>query len=1026
MHSFAPYLLLVALALPLDVQADMAMPPRSASDLVAMLQAKPPHNRELGGARQLLSEDIPQGISIRASIDAHLKRARAAELLGLTDRYLAEYRAAWAASGYSLDPADGQLRVEYIAAEAHSGNLMAAIAVNEEAARRAPLPGMRLAAHAFLAENKARHGDLDGARQHLQHAETEFSLLRRSTTWTTWGYAWESNVERARAGYALGQGKFAEAENHFRRSAALREKDLPENQSRLDRGLDTLTQKIALGFALMAHKGIADMLLQQGRLVEAEVAYRDIIARSSREYGNASPLMLVYLEGLMSVLLEQGRNEDTLALAEATLRILESAGVAPESRKVTATRQRLAAAHVALSQWPQAFQQYEAIRKTLDSDTELKKRLGKGDKSWALTLIRIGQPAAAVAMMEDLLAFDKQRFVEGDRILAETHAFLGMALAETGRLDAALDEFRHAVPTLLRTQQDAGDEGATGEARRLVIVFEAYLDLLWRLKQENRSPPELDVSAEAFRVADAARSSTVQRALLASATRAAIRDPQLAALARQEQDLSRRISTLNDTLSRLLSSAAEIRLNQIIGAIQRDIPRLKYEREQLRNRISQGFPEYVDLIAPRQLSPTEIQALLAPGETMLAIYVGERHIYLWSIPQNDTVRFTISPLATGTLSHYVRRVRSSVDLDEVTGNVAAFDLTAAHELYEGLIAPVASSLATTRHLLVVPHGPAGQIPFALLPTRASQLEKTHLPFAAYRNVPWLLKDFSITQLPSSSTLAALRRLTPAAEFNRLPFLGFGDPWFNERQVESTSSPTKQLRLAGRSINLRASVTTRGSASADISKLQPLPDTANEIRDIAAALNADAADAIRLGKAASETAVVSSQLSNYRIVTFATHGLIPGDLDGLSQPALALSNPALTEESGVDGLLTMEEILGLKLNADWVVLSACNTASGDGTSAEAVSGLGRAFFYAGTRALLVTNWPVETVSARLLTTNLFRRQAEQPELSRAEALRQAMLAIMASDARNERSGIPEFSYAHPLFWAPFVLIGDGGQ
>jgi CHAT domain-containing protein len=109
----------------------------------------------------------------------------------------------------------------------------------------------------------------------------------------------------------------------------------------------------------------------------------------------------------------------------------------------------------------------------------------------------------------------------------------------------------------------------------------------------------------------------------------------------------------------------------------------------------------------------------------------------------------------------------------------------------------------------------------------------------------------------------------------------------------------------------------------------------------------------------------------------------------------------------------------------VVLSACNTAAGDGKGAEAVSGLGRAFFYAGTRALLVSNWPVETTSARALTTDLFRRQAGQPDLSRAEALRQAMLELIDGPGRTNAKGEILFSYAHPIFWAPFSLVGDGG-
>ncbi len=134
------------------------------------------------------------------------------------------------------------------------------------------------------------------------------------------------------------------------------------------------------------------------------------------------------------------------------------------------------------------------------------------------------------------------------------------------------------------------------------------------------------------------------------------------------------------------------------------------------------------------------------------------------------------------------------------------------------------------------------------------------------------------------------------------------------------------------------------------------------------------------------------LSGFKIVAFATHGLVPGELDGLTQPALALSAPSVSGGEG-DGLLTMEEILSLKLDADWVVLSACNTGAGAGAGAEAASGLGRAFFYAGTRALLVTNWSVHSQSAKELVTDLFKRQADDPKLTRGEALRQAMMALM---------------------------------
>ena len=225
--------------------------------------------------------------------------------------------------------------------------------------------------------------------------------------------------------------------------------------------------------------------------------------------------------------------------------------------------------------------------------------------------------------------------------------------------------------------------------------------------------------------------------------------------------------------------------------------------------------------------------------------------------------------------------------------------------------------------------------------------------------------------------------------------------------------------------MRAAPSTRLVDSATLALLPRLPDTADEVLSVAAALNADLARDIFIGRRATEQAVKSFDLSGYRVLVFATHGLVPGDLDGLTQPALALSSPVF-DGSGEDGILTMGEVLSLRLDADWVVLSACNTAAGDGAGAEAFTGLGQAFFYAGTRAVLLSNWSVESVSAKLLTTDLFRRQAEDQSLTRAGALRQSMLALIDGPGSiDPQTGRALFSYAHPLFWAPFSLVGDGG-
>jgi CHAT domain-containing protein len=247
-------------------------------------------------------------------------------------------------------------------------------------------------------------------------------------------------------------------------------------------------------------------------------------------------------------------------------------------------------------------------------------------------------------------------------------------------------------------------------------------------------------------------------------------------------------------------------------------------------------------------------------------------------------------------------------------------------------------------------------------------------------------------------------------------VGFGDPVFDP-------AGRAKAAAASQATGQPASV-TRGYSevwqgpSVDYVRLAqalpPLPDTADELRAVAARLGADAAD-IHLQQDASETTVKRTPLADYRVVYFATHGLIAGDVKGLAEPALALTLPQ-TPTDVDDGLLTASEVAQLRLNADWVVLSACNTIAGDKPGAEALSGLARAFFYAGARALLVPHWSVETKAATRLTTSTFAFMAADPKLGRAADLRNAMLAFM--NDKNDPWN------AYPAFWAPFSIIGEG--
>jgi CHAT domain-containing protein len=555
-------------------------------------------------------------------------------------------------------------------------------------------------------------------------------------------------------------------------------------------------------------------------------------------------------------------------------------------------------------------------------------------------------------------------------------------------------------------------------------VLETFIGLLFDRR-------DTAAAAEAFVIADVVRGQSVQRALSESAARTSVRDAALADIVRREQDAKAQIAALFGLLASLQSAPADQRDAKVVTDLRTQIDQLRAARAALRQEIEKRFPDYANLIDPRPITVDQARAKLMPEEALLSFYAGEDRTYVWALPASGAIAFSAVPLSAQKLADEVRALRHALDPPNVTtlASIPAFDVARAHALFTALLAPVESGWGSAKAVVVVPHGALGQLPFGLLPTAPTTLQKGGTMFSEYRRVPWLIRRVSVTQLPSATALVTLRSLPPGNPARR-PFAGFGDPWFNEaeareatRRAAPAQAPTGAVATRGVRIRLRAAPATSRATTADLSILPRLPETALEVRSIAEALKADLATDVFLGDKANEETVRTVNLADRRIVMFATHGLVPGDLDGLQEPALALSAPAVAHVAG-DGLLTMSKILGLKLDADWVVLSACNTAAGEGAGAEAVSGLGRAFFYAGTRAVLVSNWPVESNSARMLTTDLFRRQAANPSLSRAEALREAELGLIDGEGPKD-AGREVFAYAHPIFWAPFAVIGDGG-
>jgi CHAT domain-containing protein len=402
---------------------------------------------------------------------------------------------------------------------------------------------------------------------------------------------------------------------------------------------------------------------------------------------------------------------------------------------------------------------------------------------------------------------------------------------------------------------------------------------------------------------------------------------------------------------------------------------------------------------------------------MVLFAVADKESYVFALTR-ESFDWKPVPLGAEALVREVAAFRRGLDVSKATdasGKSGLFDLALANRLYASLLAPVERLVKDKRNLLVVPAGALTALPFHLLVTEkpvAAIPEKLD----GYRDAAWLLKRQAVSVLPSVSSLKSLRAFARRDQALK-PMTGFGDPLFNPAP-QGNADKRAATKSASRSLTNVAYTDFWQGAGVDRARLAQalpqLPDTADELNAVGKDLGVSASD-IHLGADASETTVKRAPLADYGIIYFATHGLVAGDVRGVAEPSLALSIPSQPSELD-DGLLTASEVAQLKLNADWVVLSACNTIAGDRPGAEALSGLARSFFYAGARALLVSHWAVDSEAATRLTTSTFDRLKADPKMGRAEALRQAMLSYL-NDTSSPRG-------AYPALWGPFALIGEG--
>jgi CHAT domain-containing protein len=507
-----------------------------------------------------------------------------------------------------------------------------------------------------------------------------------------------------------------------------------------------------------------------------------------------------------------------------------------------------------------------------------------------------------------------------------------------------------------------------------------------------------NAAAESFQVVQLAEVSSAGAAIAAMAARLAAGGGGRAAIIRERQDLVLQWRALDGALVKVVSKPAPEHHAETEASLRNELAATSKRVDALDARIAAEFPNFAELSNPEPLVASGAQAFLAPDEALLVYLTTDGATRLWVL-RRDRIALRRIPLGKQALAHEVSVLRASLD-PEHNPDFAPFPAKEAYALYTKLLGPAVPFLEGVHDLLVVPDGALESLPLEVLVTRPP----AHDPQtpADHRGLAWLAHDYAITVLPAVTSLRALRQRVAAASATA-PFLGVGDPVLEGKPG------------AGRNIKLASLFRGTGADVDDVRRLPALPETAGELRGIAKILGAGEDDLL-LGARASEPGLRRMPLDHYRIVQFATHGLVSGDLPGLAEPALVLTPPPAASTTD-DGLLTASKIATLQFNADWVVLSACNTAAGDGTpDAGGLSGLARAFFYAGAHSLLVSHWPVWSKAAVALTTGTFAELAKDPKIGRAEALRRAEMAMLSP------KNPPEL--AHPLAWAPFVLAGEG--
>lgn len=554
----------------------------------------------------------------------------------------------------------------------------------------------------------------------------------------------------------------------------------------------------------------------------------------------------------------------------------------------------------------------------------------------------------------------------------------------------------------------AGDERDWADARfRGAYAEDGALSVSLGILVPRGSAPSAGAAALAFRISELLRSNSSQGALLDGAARLAANDPKLRSLIEQEQALrfernSSRRAFLRAEGDKEVSPLQEVLVRQVqnLSSTKKRLEESDEKLKQLQREIAAQFPVYRELISPNIPSTAKLGAALRPDEIYLNLYSGSSSGFAFIVRPGGAltaVRLDIGRARTRSLIAALRKPFDATSPPQSASDPAGFDFEASHALYTAWIEPLKPYMEGAHTIYISAGGPFSNMPWNVLLTA---------PATSIAHASWWVKDVAPVQMPSASTLVLVRRQQAKAATR--PFLAFADPSFNGQPdipVDGTGRPVRAPPVPAESMSMR---------KVDYRQINRLPETLEEVRSVGSTLQAGS-DSIISGVAASRSRVMKEDLSDVRVVEFATHGLLPEQVPGVLDAGLAM---AYEGKGFQDSVLTINDVVGLRLNADWVVLSACNTGYATGYGGDSMSALLRGFFAAGTRTVMATQWAVESQSAKELVVQTFEASRADPTRSKIDSL--------VSAQRDMIDGKAGELYRHPYFWAAYFASGDAAR